>query len=150
MIRTILVLALRAIRRNLMRSGLTILGVVIGVSAVITIVTLGAGARAKVTADFASLGRNMLMLMPGADRHGGSLMAEAFDASDVLAIGREVSDLAAVAPSATRGLLAVHGNDNWPTTVTGTDNAYLTVRDWHSPPDGPSGPASCGRVGWSA
>ena len=64
MIRASLALALRELRRNGMRSGLTVLGVVIGVAAVITIVTLGAGARAKVTADVASLGRNLLVLMP--------------------------------------------------------------------------------------
>ena len=130
MIRATLALALRELRRNGMRSGLTVLGVVIGVAAVITIVTLGAGARAKVTADVASLGRNMLVLMPGADRHGSSLTAEAFDVEDVDAIDDSVSQLAAVAPSATRRLLAVYGNQNWPTTVTGTDNAYLAVRDW--------------------
>ena len=130
MIRASLALALRELRRNVMRSGLTILGVVIGVAAVITIVTLGAGARAKVTADVASLGRNMLILMPGSDRHGGGFSAEPFDPDDVEAIGRELPELAAVAPSATRRLLAVHGNENWPTTVTGTDNAYLEIREW--------------------
>jgi putative ABC transport system permease protein len=129
-IRASLALALRELRRNGLRSGLTVLGVVIGVAAVITIVTLGAGARAKVTADVASLGRNLLVLMPGTDRHGGSLSAEAFDVEDVEAIGESVSRLAAVAPSATRRLLAVSGNQNWSTTVTGTDNAYLAVRDW--------------------
>jgi putative ABC transport system permease protein len=113
-----------------MRSALTVTGVVIGVAAVITIVTLGSGARAKVTADVASLGRNLLVLMPGTDRHGGSLSAEAFDVEDVEAIGGSVSQLAAVAPSATRRLLAVFGNEHWSTTVTGTDNAYLAARDW--------------------
>jgi putative ABC transport system permease protein len=129
-IRATLALAFRELRRNVMRSALTVLGVVIGVSAVITIVTLGAGARAKVTADVASLGRNMLVLMPGSDRHGGSFTAEPFDPDDVEAIEAEIDDLSAVAPAASSRLLAVFGNENWATTVTGTTNAYLDVRDW--------------------
>jgi putative ABC transport system permease protein len=129
-IRASVALGLRELRRNGMRSALTVIGVVIGVAAVIAIVTLGAGARAKVTADVASLGHNLLVLMPGTDRHGGSLSAKPFEVEDVEAIGSEVSQLAAVAPSATRRLLAVYGNENWSTTVTGTDNAYLAVRDW--------------------
>jgi putative ABC transport system permease protein len=130
MIRATLSLALRELRRNLMRSGLTILGVVIGVAAVIAIVTLGAGARAKVTADVASLGRNMLILMPGTDRHGGMSSAELFDPDDVDAIAHALEGRALVSPSASRRLLVVYGNENWPTTVTGTDNTYLDIRDW--------------------
>ncbi|MGH0030722.1 MAG: ABC transporter permease [Myxococcota bacterium] len=130
MIRGTIALALRELRRNVMRSALTILGVVIGVAAVITIVTLGAGARAKVTADVASLGRNMLVVMPGADRHGGGTSAEPFDPDDVEALARELGDRVVVSPSASQRLLAVHGNENWPTTVSGSDNAYLDIRDW--------------------
>ena len=70
MLRETILLALREIRRNLMRSSLTILGIVIGVAAVITMVTLGRGATAQVTSDIVKLGPNLLQIRPGQHRHG--------------------------------------------------------------------------------
>ena len=126
-------LALREIRRNVLRSSLTILGIVIGVAAVITMVTLGGGATAKVTADIAKLGTNLLQVRPGQHRHGpGGTHATAnmFKVEDAEAITREISGLLAVAPTASEGTQAIFGNKNWSTTVAGSTNAYLKVRNW--------------------
>jgi putative ABC transport system permease protein len=128
-----MLLALREIRRNLMRSSLTILGIVIGVAAVITMVTLGRGATAQVTSDIAKLGTNLLQVRPGQHRHGpGGTQAEAkmFEVADAEAIAGEISGLAAVAPIASQGTQAIYGNENWSTVVTGGNNAYLQVRNW--------------------
>ena len=128
-----ILLALRAIRRNVMRSSLTILGIVIGVAAVITMVTLGKGATAKVTSDISKLGSNLLQVRPGQGFRGpGGTRSTAamFEAADAEAIEREISGLAAVAPAASRGTQAIYGNQNWSTSVTGTTNAFLKVRDW--------------------
>ncbi|HYW05233.1 MAG TPA: ABC transporter permease [Gammaproteobacteria bacterium] len=131
MIGNMLLMALREVRRHAMRSALTMLGIIIGVAAVITMVTLGGGATARVTGEIASLGRNMLVLVPGASRHGPAMTsAPPLEMADVAAIQREIPGLAAVAPAASRPTLAVYANHNWPTTVTGTDDAYLRVREW--------------------
>jgi putative ABC transport system permease protein len=126
-------LAQREIRRNALRSSLTILGIVIGVAAVITLVTLGRGATVQVTEQIASLGSNLLQVRPGQGFHrsgGASSSAEPFRNEDVEAISRQVSGLRAVAPVSSRGTQAIYGNQNWSTTVTGSTNAYLLARDW--------------------
>jgi putative ABC transport system permease protein len=132
MIRSVLLLALRAIRRNVLRSSLTVLGIVIGVAAVIAMVTIGGGATAKVTADVASLGSNLIEVRPGqGPRPGGaSESAAMFKMEDAEAIAREISGLAAVAPAATQTVQAIAGSVNWATTVTGSTNDYLQVRNW--------------------
>ena len=125
-------LAQREIRRNVLRSSLTILGIVIGVAAVITMVTLGGGATAQVTNDISSLGSNMLMMRPGQGFHGGGATSTSpmFKIEDVNAITSDVSGLAAVAPSSSRMIQAIYGNENYSTTVNGTTNAFLDVRNW--------------------
>jgi putative ABC transport system permease protein len=124
-------LALRAIRRNVLRSTLTGLGIVIGVAAVVTMVNLGRGATEQVTAQIADLGSNLLMLQPGQRRgFGVSGAAAPFDLADAAAIAREVRGVAAVSPSAARPATAVYANENWSTMVYGVDNAYFAVRDW--------------------
>ncbi|MFZ5761058.1 MAG: ABC transporter permease [Thermodesulfobacteriota bacterium] len=126
-----LLLALREIRRNVLRSFLTILGIVIGVAAVIVMVTIGGGATAQVTEQIASLGSNLLMIRVGQHMGGGqSTSAPPFEMADVHALSREISSLSAVAPSASQKLTAVFGNANWSTTVTGVDNQFFTVRNW--------------------
>jgi putative ABC transport system permease protein len=128
-----LLLAQREIRRNVMRSSLTILGIVIGVAAVITMVTVGNGATEKVTSDIAKLGSNMLHVRPGQGRHGpggARTSADPFDAADVAAIEREVSGLRAVAPTEASSGQVIYGNENWSTSVTGSTNAFMEVRDW--------------------
>lgn len=128
-----ILLALRAIRRNVLRSSLTILGIVIGVAAVITMVTLGDGATAQVTADISRLGSNMLQVRPGQGFRGPGgtrSTADMFEVDDAQAISREIFGLEAVAPTASRSQQAIYGNKNWSTSVMGTTNAYLQVRDW--------------------
>jgi len=125
-----LLMALREIRRNKLRSTLTTLGIIIGVAAVIALVTLGQGATEKVTSDVASMGVNMLTLLPGAERRGPGMQVQAapLTIDDAEAIERELSAVAAVAPSSSRGVLAVYGNTSWNTSATGTTNSYFEVR----------------------
>jgi len=126
-----LLLALREIRRNLMRSALTMLGIVIGVASVIVMVNLGSGATAQVGQQIASLGSNLLMVRTG-QRLGFGQRSEAenFDIDDAEAIAREVGGIAAVAPGASQPMTAIYGNRNWSTTVTGSDNNYFPVGNW--------------------
>src|SRR5258705_391595 len=135
MIGNALLLALREIRRNMLRAVLTTLGIVIGVGAVIALVTLGNGASASVTSSIASLGRNLVILQHGARRGfggagGAATGAPAFAVEDAEAIVREVANVRAVAPVAVRTESAVAGNQNHSTQVMGTDNAYFIARDW--------------------
>jgi len=126
-----ILLALREIRRNVMRSFLTILGIVIGVASVITMVTLGGGATVQVTQQIASLGSNLLIVTPGKRMGPGQSSASApFRVKDVEAIARDIRSVAAVAPASTKPVMAIVGNENWSTTVTGTDNQYMKVRIW--------------------
>ena len=128
-----IILALREIRRNVMRSSLTVLGIVIGVAAVITMVTLGGGATVQVQTEISSLGTNMLQMRPGQHMRGAGgtrSKADMFKVEDAEAIIREISGLEAVAPSVSSGMQAIAGNKNWATSVTGSTNAFLEVRDW--------------------
>jgi len=128
-----IILAFREIRRNVLRSALTVLGIVIGVAAVITMVTLGQGATAKVTSDISSMGSNLMDIRPGQMRHGpGGASGESkpFKAADVAVIQREISSLSAVAPIASQTSQAIYGNSNRSTRVLGTTSEYLAVRDW--------------------
>ncbi len=121
-------LALREIKRNVMRSVLTILGIVIGVGAVITMVTIGEGATAQVKEQIASMGSNMLMVTPGKRLGPGqSSSVPLFKLNDVEAITRDVGSVTAVAPVSSQSLQAVYGNQNWSTQVTGSDNQYFRV-----------------------
>lgn len=126
----IFLLAIRAIVRNLLRSSLTILGIVIGVAAVITMVNLGRGATIQVTNQIASLGSNLLIVQPGQRLgHGQRSAAPPFTIKDSEAIAQDLPGVAAVSPSATQAIVVVYGNLNWSTSITGTDNNYFTVRN---------------------
>jgi putative ABC transport system permease protein len=121
-------LALKAIRRNALRSFLTILGIVIGVSAVIAMVTLGGGTTAQVASDISKLGSNLLTLRPGqAFRGPGGVRASAraLDVKDAQAIAAQVNGVVAVSPTASQSVTAVYGNDNRTTALTGADNDYF-------------------------
>jgi len=122
-----LLLALRSIRRNLLRSFLTILGIVIGVAAVITMVTLGKGATRSVADQIASIGSNLLLLRPG---QRWSEDAPNFKSADVEAIRNQITAAAAVAPSTNKAVTAVYQSRNWSTVATGTDNAYFRAGNW--------------------
>lgn len=121
-------LALREIRRNVMRSFLTILGIVIGVGAVITMVTIGGGATLQVQQQISSMGSNLLMVSPGKRLGPGQSSGNvAFKEDDAEAIIREISSIAAVAPVSSQSIQAIFGNQNWTTQVTGSDNQYFHV-----------------------
>jgi putative ABC transport system permease protein len=125
-------LALREIRRNLLRSFLTVLGIVIGVGAVITMVTLGNGATRMVADQISSLGTNLLMLRPGQRLGPGrdSAGAPNFKLSDVEAIQQQINGLQTVAPVVGSSVTLVAGTQNWSSTVSGTTNAYFTTGNW--------------------
>jgi len=125
-----LLLALRSIRRNLMRSFLTILGIVIGVAAVITMVTLGNGATKSVSDQISSMGSNLLMLRPGQRFGPGSEGAPNFKSADVEAIRNQITSAAAVAPVASKTVTAVYQARNWSTVVTGSNNDYFQAGNW--------------------
>jgi putative ABC transport system permease protein len=132
MLVNILFLALRSIRRNLMRSFLTILGIVIGVSAVITMVTLGNGATQAVQTQISSLGTNLLMVRPGQRQGGGGGGggAPSFKEADADAILAQIGGVAAVAPEGRTGVTVVANNRNWATNVVGSSNAWFDTGNW--------------------
>jgi putative ABC transport system permease protein len=127
-----LLLALRSIRRNLMRSFLTVLGIVIGVSAVITMVTVGNGATLAVQSQISGLGTNLLQVRPG-QRMGpgsGGSSAPAFKDTDAEAIATQIGGVAAAAPeSRSAGTLVANGR-NWSSSITGSTNDWLTIGNW--------------------
>jgi putative ABC transport system permease protein len=126
-------LALQTILRNPLRSGLTMLGVVIGVAAVITMVIIATGTSARVTSDLSRLGTNLLLIKPGKNQvgtHGLRSSAPPFTLADSAALEREIPDAAAVAPVASRNLQVVSGDRNLATNVLGTTSAFLKVRAW--------------------
>jgi len=120
----------RQLSRNPMRSALTMLGILIGVAAVIAMIALGRGAAARVGKDLSGLGQNLLFVVPGTPAHGPSATAPPFDDSDARAIQREVAGVAGVAPSVGRPTVAVYGGATWRTTVTGSTAAFLSVMAW--------------------
>jgi len=128
MLFTTLLLSLREIRRHILRSFLTTLGIIIGVAAVITMVTLGNGVSASVQASISSLGNNTLTVFPGGGQRGGSYPPQ-FDNGDVQAIRQQVSGVSAVAPQASSSALAVRNAQNWNASVTGTSNDYFDAQN---------------------
>jgi len=128
MLMNALLLALRELRRNVMRSFLTMLGIIIGVASVIILVTLGGGATKQVTEQISSLGSNLMMVVPGKRMGPGqSSGSTPFKLADVEAITREITSLRAASPVASSAATAVYGNENWSSNVTGTTEEYFTV-----------------------
>jgi len=126
-----LLLALREIRRNVLRSFLTMLGIVIGVAAVITMVTLGKGATQAIADQVSSLGSNLLIVRPGQRLGpGATSSAPPFKMADVVAIQEQVPLVRSIAPTVTRGMTIVAGARNWSTTVTGSTNAWFSTGSW--------------------
>ena len=146
------VLALREIRRNVLRSSLTALGIIIGVASVIIMVTLGNGATEQVRSDIASMGSNLLTVRPGqrVGPGGASSASKPFRRQDIDALAREVDSVTSIAPVATMNLSVISGAKNRSTNVTGTTNAYfesggwkLTSGRWFSESELRSGAAVC-------
>ena len=129
---TTLSLALRSIRRHLLRSFLTILGIVIGVGAVVTMVTLGKATTAAVQQSISALGTNILQVRPGQGfgRGGGGPRPPDFKPEDVEAIANQIAGVTAVAPQAQATATAIYEGANWSTTINGTTSAYFQVQPW--------------------
>ncbi len=125
-------LALREIRRNLLRSFLTVLGIVIGVAAVITMVTIGNGATRAVQDQITSLGTNLLMVRPGQRMGPGPASGGAppFRVADAEAIAAQSVGVLAVAPQVSTSVTAVYAARNWSTSVVGSTNDYFTTNNW--------------------
>lgn len=130
MLYSALKLAIGSIASNALRSLLTVLGIIIGVAAVITMVTLGAGATQQITGDLEGLGSNLVMVVPGTGARGASAPARTFDLADAQAIRASISNIDAVAPTSQTRVLAVNGNENWSTNATGIMGEYFEVFEW--------------------
>ncbi|MBI4768538.1 MAG: ABC transporter permease [Deltaproteobacteria bacterium] len=126
--------ALRALQTNKMRSFLTMLGIIIGVGAVIVMVAIGAGAREMIAKQIASMGSNLLMVLPGATTAGGARMgggsASSLTSDDAKAIQEECPAIKTVAPIWGGVTQIIYGNQNWNTSVTGTTPSLFEIREW--------------------
>jgi len=129
-----LLLALRALGRNKLRSSLTMLGMIIGVGAVISMIAIGQGAAEKAQEQLAALGSNMLFVGAGSvNRYGlnvGSGQTKTLVYADSKAILRECPSVSAAAPGTGTGQQVVYGNQNWATQINGTEPGYFQVRNW--------------------
>ena len=126
-------IAFRALQINKMRSALTMLGIIIGVGAVIAMVAVGAGASERIKDQIASIGSNVIMVMPGSITASGIRLGSGFATTltmdDAKAIGRDCPSVQAVAPTSRAGAQVVYGNNNWATSIQGTTPDYLLIRD---------------------
>ncbi|NLE35042.1 MAG: ABC transporter permease, partial [Bacteroidales bacterium] len=126
--------AINALKRNKMRSFLTMLGIIIGVASVITMLAIGQGSKKSIQDQIASMGSNMLFVMPGNMRMGGvqqgSSSSQRLTVKDVNAIRVECDAVVAVSPEVRSSGQAVYGNSNWPTTIYGGNEQYLEIRSW--------------------
>jgi putative ABC transport system permease protein len=127
-------ISLRALRVNKMRSALTMLGIIIGVGAVITMLAVGTGASERISEQMASIGSNLLIVMPGSSTSGGIRMGSGTQSTltqdDAEAIARECPAVSDVAPVYNGAAQVVYGNQNWSTGIYGTTPGILPVRDW--------------------
>jgi putative ABC transport system permease protein len=130
----ILRIALNALRRNKMRTVLTMLGIIIGVSAVIAMVSIGTGARAQLEAQIESMGQNIVSVFPNFRRGGvssGASGGEGFTVGDCDAIASEVPGVVAISPEVRAGGQAIYGNKNWSASVYGVNSDYLQIKSWN-------------------
>src|SRR5262245_41534757 len=127
--------ALRALGRNKLRTALTMLGIVIGVGAVIVLVSIGQGAQSMVLAQIAGMGSNMMFVMPGNELQGGASLgagaANTLTDEDVSAIVREIPTVAAASPTVRASGQLVFGNLNWFVQIQGTNEKFPQIREWN-------------------
>jgi len=127
-------IALRALRVNKLRSGLTMLGIIIGVGAVITMIAVGGGAQARVEEQIRSLGSNLMIIIPGSTTSSGVRLgagaAQGLTEDDAWAMMREIPSVQAAAPSQRGTGQMIAGNNNWSTTIQGVTPEYFEARDW--------------------
>lgn len=127
-------IAVNALGINKMRSGLTMLGIIIGVAAVIAMLSVGSGARTQISKEISSLGSNLLMVWPGTATSGGLRIGfgtmPTLTSDDARAMREESPDVAFVAPVLNGTAQVVYGNQNWSTIVTGTTPDFFELREW--------------------
>jgi putative ABC transport system permease protein len=127
-------IAMRALARNKMRSSLTMLGIIIGVGAVIAMVSVGQGAQQQAQQQIAAMGSNILFVGSGTVTRGGMRMGSGATKTliydDMLAILRESPAVKAAAPGSQSSAQVVYGNDNWATQINGTEPQYFDIRTW--------------------
>jgi len=127
-------IALRALRRNKMRSILTALGIIIGVGAVVAMVAVGNGAQAKIESQVAALGQNLLIVFAGNRKSGGVNSglgtASSLTLEDAAAIAREALDVVAVSPEISTTAQVIANGRNWSTSILGESPDYLQIREW--------------------
>ncbi|RJX32464.1 MAG: FtsX-like permease family protein [Desulfarculus sp.] len=128
-------IALRALKANKMRSFLTMLGIIIGIGAVIVMIAIGSGASQMIADQIASIGSNIIMVIPGSTTSGGARTgfhsAPTLTWDDVKAIRNECPSVALVAPTARGAAQVVYGNMNWSTLVQGITPEFLQIREWN-------------------
>ncbi|MEX0680961.1 MAG: ABC transporter permease [Balneolales bacterium] len=128
------IVALRALRRNTMRTILTALGIIIGIGAVITMVALGQGARAEVEEQVNRLGQNVILIFPGSRQLGGVSIgdgsANTLTIEDAIAIRDEIPEVIAASPEVRSQRVVSYGNRNWHTRIYGQSSDYLQIRQW--------------------
>src|SRR5512138_701785 len=127
-------IALRALRTNKMRSFLTMLGIIIGIAAVIAMMAVGSGASYVISQQIASIGSNIILVLPGSTTSGGlrsgSGGAQTLTSDDVKAIMNECPSVEMAAPTTRSTALVVYGNMNWSTVVMGTAPELFAIREW--------------------
>jgi putative ABC transport system permease protein len=130
----VLRIALKALRVNKLRTSLTMLGMIIGVAAVIAMLAIGGGAQERVREQLANLGSNLMLIIPGSTTASGVRLgagaAQTLTEDDAQAIAAEVEGVIVAAPAVRGAGQVVAGNANWSTQFFGTTNDYLIARDW--------------------
>lgn len=127
-------IALRALQRNKLRAFLTMLGIIIGVAAVIAMVAIGQGSKESIQSQLSSMGSNMITIMPSSNVAGGARLegasVQTLTIDDVKALQKSAVSLSAVSPAATSSGQSINGALNWPTTIQGVSPGYLDIRQW--------------------
>lgn len=127
-------IATRALGANKLRSALTVLGIIVGVAAVVCMISIGAGAQAEVSEKIRTLGANLLLVLPGAQNSNGAKLESGTQPTlteeDAAAIRRELTDVQVAAPLLSRPMPLVAANKNWMTLIAGINSDYLVAREW--------------------
>jgi ABC-type antimicrobial peptide transport system permease subunit len=125
-------IALKAMARNKMRTFLTMLGIIIGVTSVITMLAIGQGSKESIQEQISSMGANMIMIHPGSDMRGGVRMdpssMQTLTLKDLNAIRRYAPHVSAISPMVSSGGQVIAGSNNWPTTIRGVSEDFLDIR----------------------
>jgi len=127
-------IALKALQRNKLRAFLTMLGIIIGVAAVIAMVAIGQGSKESIQSQLSSMGSNMITILPASNVTGGARLegasVQTLTIEDVKAVQKQALNISAISPAATSSGQSISGAFNWPTSIQGVSPAYLDIRKW--------------------